>query len=108
MPRVWPPSEEQESRRVRERQKTRGNAKDGKKESAPRRRSRDEIADAEAEVARREARVAELTTMLADPELYNSGSGGKKRRRSVRSSSGRRRSSSRRSRRGSARSRRSS
>jgi ATP-binding cassette subfamily F protein 3 len=71
-------SEEQESRRVRERQKTRAGAKDGKKESAPRRRSREEIAEAEAEVARREARVAELTTMLADPELYNSGTGGKK------------------------------
>ena len=71
-------SEEQESRRVRERQKTRPGAKDGKKETAPRRRSRDEIADAEGEVARHEARVAELTTMLADPELYKSGSGGKK------------------------------
>jgi ATP-binding cassette, subfamily F, member 3 len=71
-------SEEQESRRVRERQKTRTNAKDGKKESAPRRRSREEIANAETEVSRREARVAELTTMLADPELYNSGNGGKK------------------------------
>ncbi|HSU95052.1 MAG TPA: ABC-F family ATP-binding cassette domain-containing protein [Gemmatimonadaceae bacterium] len=71
-------SEEQESRRVRERQKTRTSAKNGKKESAPRRRTREEIADAEAEVARREARVAELTKMLADPELYNSGNGGKK------------------------------
>ena len=71
-------SEEQESRRVRERQKTRSGAKDGKKETAPRRRTRDEIASAEGEVARREARVAELTTMLADPELYKNGSGGKK------------------------------
>jgi ATP-binding cassette subfamily F protein 3 len=71
-------SEEQESRRVRERQKTRSGGKDSKKETAPRKRSRDEIATAEAEVARREARVAELTTMLADPELYNSGSGGKR------------------------------
>ena len=71
-------SEEQESRRVRERQKTRSSAKDGKKETAPRRRTRDEIASAEEEVARREARVAELTTMLADPELYTNGSGGKR------------------------------
>jgi ATP-binding cassette, subfamily F, member 3 len=71
-------SEEQESRRVRERQKMRNGAKDGKKESAPRRRSREELADAEAEVARREARVAELTTMLSDPELYNGGKNGKK------------------------------
>jgi len=71
-------SEEQESRRVRERQKTRAGQKDGKKETDPRRRTREEIATAEAEVARREARVAELTTMLADPELYNSGSGGKR------------------------------
>jgi ATP-binding cassette subfamily F protein 3 len=71
-------SEEQESRRVRERQKTQSGAKQAKKEAAPRRRSRDEIAVAEGEVARREARVAELTTMLADPELYNSGNGGKR------------------------------
>jgi ATP-binding cassette, subfamily F, member 3 len=71
-------SEEQESRRVRERQKTRTSAKNGKKESAPRRRAGEEIADAESEVARCEARVAELTTMLADPELYNNGRGGKK------------------------------
>ena len=61
-----------------EKQKTCAGAKDGKKDTAPRRRTRDEIATAESEVARREARVAELTTMLADPELYNSGSGGKK------------------------------
>jgi len=71
-------SEEQESRRIRERQKTQSGAKQAKKETAPRRRSRDEIAEAEGEVARREARVAELTTMLADPELYNSGNGGKR------------------------------
>jgi ATP-binding cassette, subfamily F, member 3 len=71
-------AEEQESRRVREKQKTRAGAKDGKKDTAPRRRSREEIATAESEVAKREARVAELTTMLADPELYNRGNGGKR------------------------------
>ncbi|MFI5241852.1 MAG: hypothetical protein ACHQRL_02495, partial [Gemmatimonadales bacterium] len=71
-------AEEQESRRVRERQKTQSGVKQAKKEVAPRKRSRDVIAEAESEVAKREARVAELTTMLADPELYTTGNGGKR------------------------------
>ena len=61
-------SEEQESRRVRERQKTRTGAKDGKKESAPRRRSREEIANAEAR-----SRAARSACGGADDDAGGSG-----------------------------------
>jgi multidrug resistance efflux pump len=49
-----------------------------KKKAPPPRRTRKEIAAAEDEVSQREARVAELTTQLADPQLYANGNGGKR------------------------------
>jgi ATP-binding cassette, subfamily F, member 3 len=71
-------AEEQATRRVRERQKTQSAAKVNKKKAPPPRRTRKEIAAAEDEVSQREARVAELTTQLADPQLYANGNGGKR------------------------------
>ncbi|HEU4642328.1 MAG TPA: ABC-F family ATP-binding cassette domain-containing protein [Gemmatimonadaceae bacterium] len=71
-------AEEEESRRVRERQQVRrnGDARRGEEES--RRAAKRELAAAEAEVERREARVRELGTQLEDPDLYTTPEGSKR------------------------------
>jgi ATP-binding cassette subfamily F protein 3 len=71
-------AEEEEMRRVRERQKTRRAEEQRKAEQTSRRSSRAALDAAESEVARLEARVAELTTTLEDPALYTTAEGGKR------------------------------
>jgi ATP-binding cassette subfamily F protein 3 len=70
--------EEEELRRVRERQKTRRAQSERQESDAARRAARRELEAAEAEVARIEGRVAELTTLLEDPSLYATPEGGKR------------------------------
>jgi ATP-binding cassette subfamily F protein 3 len=71
-------AEEEELRRVREVKKTR-RADDGRKrDQTDRRRAQRELEAAEQAVERLEARVAELTRALEDPELYASPDGGRR------------------------------
>ncbi|MBX6331018.1 MAG: ABC-F family ATP-binding cassette domain-containing protein, partial [Gemmatimonadaceae bacterium] len=70
--------EEEELRRVRERQKTRRAQSERQESDAARRAARRELEAAEAEVTRIEARVAELTALLEDPSLYATPEGGKR------------------------------
>ncbi|HEU4564415.1 MAG TPA: ABC transporter C-terminal domain-containing protein, partial [Gemmatimonadaceae bacterium] len=63
-------AEEEELRRVRERQRTRRAPADGKREQRDQRRAQRELEAAEAEVLELETRVASITAELEDPALY--------------------------------------
>ena len=63
-------AEEEALRRVQERKKTRREEATKEAPRANARQLRREVEEAEERVARLEAKVAELTTALADPELY--------------------------------------
>ncbi|HEX2778392.1 MAG TPA: ABC-F family ATP-binding cassette domain-containing protein [Gemmatimonadaceae bacterium] len=70
--------EEAELRRVHERQKTARKSETREKEDRAVRAAQRAVEDAEREVSRHEARVAELTKVLEDPELYTTPDGTKK------------------------------
>jgi ATP-binding cassette subfamily F protein 3 len=63
-------AEEESLRRVHEKQKTQRKETVTERERSSSRQARRALADAEAAVERLEARVAELTTTLGDPDLY--------------------------------------
>ncbi|HET8625304.1 MAG TPA: ABC-F family ATP-binding cassette domain-containing protein [Gemmatimonadales bacterium] len=63
-------AEEESIRRVRDRKQTHRRVDHGKREPATRRSAERQLAAAEAEVARCEARLAAVTAELEDPELY--------------------------------------
>jgi ATP-binding cassette subfamily F protein 3 len=71
-------AEEEELRRVHERQKTRKGTDRRRDDRATRAAALAELEAAEAEVARTESRVAELTTALEDPALYATPDGAKR------------------------------
>ncbi|HJR62365.1 MAG TPA: ABC-F family ATP-binding cassette domain-containing protein, partial [Gemmatimonadaceae bacterium] len=71
-------SEEEELRRVRERQKTRKGTDRQRGDQAVRAVALAELEAAEAEVTRMESRVAALTAALEDPALYTTPEGGKR------------------------------
>ncbi|HUF26672.1 MAG TPA: ABC-F family ATP-binding cassette domain-containing protein [Gemmatimonadaceae bacterium] len=68
-------AEEVGVRRVRERQKVRTRDDVSQRERARTKRDRETLAAMEAEIARLERRVAELTSALADPALYTTAEG---------------------------------
>ena len=63
-------AEEESLRRVHEKQKTQRKATVNERERSASRQARRTLADAEAAVERLEAKVAELTATLEDPDLY--------------------------------------
>jgi ATP-binding cassette, subfamily F, member 3 len=63
-------AEEEALRRVRERQKTQRRTTDDRSARDAMRKAQREVEEAESDVARLEIQVHELTTALADPELY--------------------------------------
>jgi ATP-binding cassette subfamily F protein 3 len=71
-------AEEEELRRVRERQKTRKGTDRQRGDQAARAVALAELEAAEAEVTRMESRVAALTAALEDPALYTTPEGGKR------------------------------
>jgi ATP-binding cassette subfamily F protein 3 len=71
-------AEEAELRRVHERQKTARKSEVREKDGRGTRDAKRAVETAEAEVAKHEARVGELTRALEDPELYTTNDGTKK------------------------------
>ncbi len=63
-------AEDEALRRVRERKQTRRPDEERKRQQSARRTAERALAEAEAQVASREARVVELRAQLEDPELY--------------------------------------